>query len=80
MLPQLAELQQRLVGLTDLVQKTSKQTDKVANISQALREDWQRVQERTEGRVDGVQHNINPAFPLSAKRMTASGRKRTLNP
>jgi hypothetical protein len=51
---QLQELQQRLGGLTDLVEKTSVQTDKVASLSEDIRADWQRVQEATNGRIDGV--------------------------
>jgi len=49
-----AALQARLIGLTTLVQKTSAQTEKVAVISEALREDWQRNRQSADRRIDAV--------------------------
>ena len=49
-----ASLQERLIGLTELVEKTSAQTEKVAVISEALREDWQRNRQSGNRRIDSV--------------------------
>lgn len=51
---QFEDLQGRLSGLTELVQRASAQTDKVAAISEALRQDWERNRRRSDGRIDGV--------------------------
>lgn len=48
------DLQQRLSGLTEIVQRASAQTDKVAAISEALRQDWERNRRSSDGRIDGV--------------------------
>lgn len=48
-----AALQARLSGLTALVEKTSAQTDKVAVISEALRQDWQRNR-KADRKIDAV--------------------------
>lgn len=47
-------LQARLIGLTTLVEKTSAQTEKVAVISEALREDWQRNQQVVDRKLNSV--------------------------
>ena len=47
-------LQERLTGLTELVQRASVQTDKVAAISEALRDDWERNRRLADGRIDSV--------------------------
>ncbi|UCG71387.1 MAG: hypothetical protein JSV45_08920 [Chromatiales bacterium] len=49
-----AVLQGRLIGLTALVAKTSEQTEKVASISEALREDWQRNRRAADRKIDSV--------------------------
>lgn len=51
---QFEDLQSRLSGLTELVQRASAQTDKVAAISEALRQDWERNRRLSEKRIDGV--------------------------
>jgi hypothetical protein len=51
---QFENLQGRLAGLTDIVQRASEQTDKVAAISEALREDWERNRRLADGRIDGI--------------------------
>ncbi len=51
---QLGELEGKLGNLTQLVEKTSSQTDKVAAISEAPHQDWVRVRERSDKRVDGT--------------------------
>lgn len=47
-------LQARLIGLTTLVAITAAQTEKVAVISQALREDWQRNRQIVDRKIDSV--------------------------
>ena len=47
-------LQARLIGLTALVAKTSEQTEKVATISEALREDWKRNRQAVDRKIDSV--------------------------
>ena len=47
-------LQARLVGLMTLVEKTSAQTEKVAVISEALREDWERNQQVVDRKTNSV--------------------------
>jgi len=47
-------LQARLIGLTVLVAKASAQTEKVAVISEALREDWQRNKQIVDRKIDSV--------------------------
>lgn len=51
---QFENLQERLSGLTELVQRASTQTDKVAAISEALKADWERNRRLADGRIDGV--------------------------
>lgn len=49
-----ADLQARLGSLTALMAQTSAQTQKVAVISQALREDWQRNRQVVDRKIDSV--------------------------
>jgi hypothetical protein len=51
---QFESLQSRLTGLTEIVERASAQTDKVAAISEALREDWERNRRLADGRVDSI--------------------------
>jgi len=51
---QLSHLDKKLSGLNELVARTSDQTDKVAVISQALKEDWVRLKSREDRSIDGV--------------------------
>ena len=51
---QFENLQNRLTGLTEIMERASAQTDKVAAISEALRADWERNRRAGDGRVDGV--------------------------
>lgn len=49
---QLSGLDEKLFSLNELVVKTSAQTDKMATISEALREDWVRLKERAGQDID----------------------------
>jgi methyl-accepting chemotaxis protein len=51
---QFDDLQSRLSGLTEIVERASAQTDKVAAISEALRQQWERNRRVADGRIDGV--------------------------
>lgn len=51
---QFDDLQSRLAGLTEIVQRASAQTDKVAAISEALHQQWERNRRQADGRVDGI--------------------------
>lgn len=49
---QLSGLDEKLFNLNELVVRTSSQTDKMATISEALREDWVRLKERAGQDID----------------------------
>lgn len=51
---QLSQLDQKLLGLNELVSRTSRQTEKVAAISESLRQDWLRLQEQRSNAIDSV--------------------------